>query len=181
MWCKFFDNEIFCFILPVGGCTHLFWSQHRHVHFFHSSGVVFCYYLLLYDVDWNANIFIPFHMGDKIKILMSQHMKCASRVEMLLLNNNFSVVISDVLCWTHLDIWSGCRQPWGRCDTGNIFGVDNPQQYAHTSHLSFCFQLYCCGTEKIVYVPSTLLPNNVIAFLYHWWRIWSKLVCDLGF
>ena len=52
------------------------------------------------DFDWKQNIFVEFYGGAKIKLLMSQHMKRASGVEIVLLNNNFSVIMSDVCVLT---------------------------------------------------------------------------------
>ena len=63
--------------------------------FLHISEVVLCYYLLWYDVDWKADIFIEFQGVAKI-FLMSQHMNCTSGVEIELLNDNFIVVRSSV-------------------------------------------------------------------------------------
>ena len=44
---------------------------------------------------------------------------------------------------------------------GNTFGGRNPQQYAHTLHIYFYFQVYCCGEEIVfVSVPFNLPPTT---------------------
>ena len=50
------------------------------------------------------------------------------------------------------------------------------------SHLSFCFWVYFCGEEKIVYLclPTWFLIIGIF-WLYHWQRILYKLVFVSGF
>ena len=63
------------------------------------------------------------------------------------------------LWWYPLDIWRCWRQLWSRCNTGHIFGVNNPQQFYYMLHIFFCSQVYCCGVGNIVSVSSTLSPT----------------------
>ena len=72
-------------------------------------------------------------------------------------------------------------QLWGWCNTGHPFGSVNPQQSAHTSHISVYFQVYCYGAGGGESVPSTLpstpWDRQPISLAKHL----PKTVCDLGF
>ena len=85
-------------------------------------------------------------------------------------------------CWPILDTWWGCRQLWSGCDTGNILGWDYQQQSNHMLYISFWFEVYCFGAEtKLCLFLTPWHQPLEIACLSHWRRIWSKLVCVLGF
>ena len=83
---------------------------------------------------------------------MSEHMKHASGVEIVLLTN--ILPFSDMLfvCWTPLNIRLGFSLPWGSFDKGHPFWGVNPQPSARMSYLSIFLKIYCCGAGKIFWI-----------------------------
>ena len=67
------------------------------IHSFYDFSIDESMFIHIYgvDVDWEVNIFIALHGSAKIKII-SHNMKRASRVELILMTNNFAIFRSAV-------------------------------------------------------------------------------------
>ena len=70
IWCDIFGREIVFYLSCLWESVHSFYGISIYMYIFlHTYEVVLFYYLLWYDVEYQANIFIPFHGGPQIKIL----------------------------------------------------------------------------------------------------------------
>ena len=116
------------------------------------------------------------------KLLMSQHMKRSSGVEMVPSSNNFAAFRAAICVMTYPVYLMRLPPTVRRVQYGSYFGGNNPQQSAHMQHFYFYFQIHCCvtGRKLSLWLP-TILQLTEIACLSNWKRIWSTLVCVLNF
>ena len=109
-------------------------------------------------------------------------MKRSSGVEIVLLNNNFDIVISAVCVLNSPGYLIRFPPTVRRVRYGSYFGGKNPQQYDHMSHLYFYFQVYFFVAGKTLCLClQTWCRILCLACLPNWQSIWSKMVRVLDF